>query len=303
MSSRDLTTAKADTLAKIEASLNYLAEMTEKPVMYTYTPPPGTPQTTRRNDPKTVAISDARPILGQLSLDTQGFALTHHDSKVVNFYDETEVREVYYPEVERLLKEATGAAQVVIFDHVVRCAPKAQPGENGVREPAKVVHNDYSLKSAPRRVRDHVPEEAEELLQHRFAEINVWRPIRGPIQESPLAVCDARSIEPGDIVASDLVYPHRVGETYVFTYNANHRWFYFPNMQRNEALLLKCYDSKEDGRARFTAHTSFDDPTSPPDAPPRESIEVRALVFFAPEKEDVEQATVTKRSSSTLSAN
>jgi hypothetical protein len=103
--------------------------------------------------------------------------------------------------------------KVVIFDHVVRCAPKAQRGENGVREPAKVVHNDYSLKSGPRRVRDHVPEEAEELLQHRVAEINVWRAIRGPIQESPLAVCDAQSIELRDVVASDLVYPHRVGET------------------------------------------------------------------------------------------
>jgi hypothetical protein len=283
--------------------VNYLAEMEEKPVMYAHTPPPGTSQTNRRNDSKIVKISDARPILGQLSLDTQGFALVHHHSKVVNFYDDTEVREVYYLEVERLLKETTGAVKVVIFDHVVRCAPKAKRGENGVREPAKVVHNDYSLKSAPRRVRDHVPEEAEELLQHRFAEINVWRPIRGPIQESPLAVCNARSIEPRDVVASDLVYPHRVGETYVFTYNPNHRWFYFPDMQRNEALLLKCYDSKDDGRARFTAHTAFDDPTSPPDAAPRESIEVRALVFFAPEKKDAEQATATTRGPAALSAN
>jgi hypothetical protein len=274
--------------AQVEATLNYLADGAERPVSYAYTPPPGAPQTTRRNAPHTVTIRNARLILDQLSLDRQGFMLTHQDSKVTNFYDEHEVREVYYPEVERLLKEVTGAVKVVIFDHVVRCAPKARQGEKGVREPARIVHNDYSFNSAPRRVRDHVPAEAEELLRHRFAEINVWRSIRGPIQESPLALCDAQSIVPQDVVASDLVYPDRVGETYAFTYNPAHRWYYFPRLEPNEVILLKCYDSKDDGRARFTAHTAFEDPTSPPDAPPRESIEVRALVFFAPENEEAE---------------
>jgi len=235
-------------------------------------------------------------------LDQHGFVLTHQASQVTNFYDEHEVREVYYPEVERLLKEATGAVKVVIFDHVVRCAPKARQGEHGVREPARIVHNDYSLQSAPRRVRDHVPAEAEELLQHRFAEINVWRAIRGPIQESPLALCDARSIAPQDVVASDLVYPDRVGETYAFTYNPEHRWYYFPQLEPSEVILLKCYDSKDDGRARFTAHTAFADPTSPPDAAPRESIEVRALVFFAPEQKDAEQGTASAYGAATLSA-
>ena len=169
-----------------------------------------------------------------------------------------------------------------------------------MREPAKLVHNDYSFKSAPRRVRDHLPEEADELLRHRFAEINVWRAVRGPIQKSPLALCDARSCTPQDTVPTDLVYPHRVGETYSFTYNPNHQWFYFPQMQRNEAILLKCYDSKEDGRARFTAHTSFEDPTSPPDAASRESIEVRALVFFAPEKTKSEPVIANGQSAATV---
>jgi hypothetical protein len=301
MPSTAQTVGHVEGRSAIEASLNYLLKTEEKPVAYTYTPPPGIPQTTRQNDPKTVTIHNARPLLNQLSLDTQGFVLTHHESKVVNFYDEAEVREIYYPEVEGLLKEATGAVKVVIFDHVVRCAAKARPGENAVREPAKLVHNDYSLKSAPRRVHDHVPEEAEELLRHRFVEINVWRAIRGPIQESPLALCDARSIAQEDVVPTDLVYPHRVGETYSFTYNPNHRWFYFPDMQRSEAVLLKCYDSKEDGRARFTAHTSFADPTSPPDAQPRESIEVRALVFFAPEHQEAKSVAVPGRETSTVS--
>ena len=274
--------------AQVEATLNYLADGVERPVSYAYTPPLGTPQTTRRNSPQTVTIRNARPFLGQLSLDTQGFVHAHQDSKVKNFYDENEVREIYYPEVERLLKDATGAVKAVIFDHVVRCTPKARQGEKGVREPARIVHNDYSFTSAPRRVRDHLPGEAEELLQHRFAEINVWRAIRGPLQESPLALCDARSIAPQDVVASDLVYPDRVGETYAFTYNPKHSWYYFPQLAPDEAILLKCYDSKDDGRARFAAHTAFNDPTSPPDAAPRESIEVRALVFFAPETKDAE---------------
>jgi hypothetical protein len=289
-------------LPHVQATLNYLAEGVERSVSYAYTPPPGTPQTTRRYSPHTAPIHNARPILNHLSLDQQGFVLTHHHSQVTNFYDVKEVRAVYYPEVERLLKEATGAVKVVIFDHVVRCAPKARQGEPGVREPARLVHNDYSFKSAPRRVRDHVPEEAEELLQHRFAEINVWRPIRGPLQESPLALCDARSIAPQDVVASDLVYPDRVGEVYTFTYNPAHCWYYFPQLEPSEVILLKCYDSKEDGRARFTAHTAFDDPTSPPEAAPRESIEVRALVFFAPEKKDAEQVTASVFGSATLSA-
>ncbi|HVN28654.1 MAG TPA: CmcJ/NvfI family oxidoreductase [Candidatus Binataceae bacterium] len=267
----------------VQAPLNYLAPTAEKPRTYTYPPPEGIPQSNRRNDPRVVRIRNARPFAEDLSLDIQGFALIRHRSAVVNFYNEQLVRELYYPEVEALLKARTGATRVVIFDHVVRNADKARRKEDDAREYGRLVHNDYSLRSAPRRVRDHAPEDAEELLKHRVAEINVWRAIRGPIQSTPLAVCDAQSIEARDVVACDLVYPHRVGETYAFTWNPNHRWFYFPQMLPDEALLLKCYDSKEDGRARFTAHSAFDDPTSPPDAPARESIEVRALVFYPPE--------------------
>jgi hypothetical protein len=167
---------------------------------------------------------------------------------------------------------------VVVFDHVVRNPLLAERGEKGVRAPARTVHNDYTFKSAPRRVRDLLPEEADRLLKNRFAEINVWSAIRGPIESSPLALCDARSLSAEDIVPADLVYRDRAGETFGFLYNPEHRWYYFPRLERNEAILLKCYDSKDDGRARFTAHTSFDDPNSPPNAAPRESIEVRALV-------------------------
>ena len=275
-------TSRNESVAEfVRGSRNYIAASTERPVYYAYEPPLGVPRHTGTFDPQSVTIRNGRPLLHDLSLDKQGFRVTHHETAVNDFYDRAEVERVYYPEIERLLKEATGASKVVIFDHQVRNLELFERGEKGAREYAKIVHNDYTAKSGPRRVRDHLPPaEADELLQHRFAEINVWRPIRGPIESSPLAVCDADSIAPGDFVPSDLIYKDKIGETYRFKYNPDHRWFYFPRLERDEAILLKCYDSKEDGRARFTAHTSFEDPSSPPDAAPRESIEVRALVFW-----------------------
>ena len=130
--------------------------------------------------------------------------------------------------------------------------------------------------------RELMGDEAEELLQHRFAIINLWRPIRGPVLESPLALCDAQSLSEENLVASDLKYPDRTGETYSITYNPNQRYYYFPKMEPDEPVLIRCFDSALAGAGRFSAHTGFDDPTSPPDAPPRESLEVRTLVFFPP---------------------
>jgi hypothetical protein len=275
----------AETSTGVVADMNYIAESSDKPVYYAYEPPAGTPRSTGKFVAHTVPIRDARQVANVLSLDIQGFRLINHETAVEDFYDQEEVKGVYYPEVEGLLKAATGAQKVVIFDHQVRNIALAKRGEKNAREYGKAVHNDYTAKSGPRRVRDHLPaEEAEQLLKHRFAEINVWRPIRGPIESTPLALCDARSINPQDFVPSDLVYRDKVGETYRFLHNPNHRWFYFPRLEKNEVILLKCYDSKEDGRARFTAHSAFEDPTSAADAAPRESIEVRALVFWSSEE-------------------
>lgn len=179
----------------------------------------------------------------------------------------------------------TGATKVVIFDHTLRNAHVSQ-NNNSVKEPVRRVHNDFTAKSGYTRARLELAargidkDEIDALLQQRFAVINIWRAINKPIQESPLTVCDAQSIASTDLIASDLVYRDRVGEVYAIAYNPTHRWLYFPQMQPNEALFIKCFDSAEDGRARFAAHTAFDDPTSPPDAPPRESIELRTFVFY-----------------------
>jgi hypothetical protein len=268
-------------LKSVVAPLNFLVPMAEKPVAYNYEPPPGVPARTGEGEQHQVAIRDARPLIGQLSLDREGFALLHHQTAVKNFYNEDEIASVYYPECQRVIKEATGAARVVAFDHIVRNAAMSAKG-NTIKIPAKRVHDDYTAWSAPQRVRDLMGEEAEELLKHRFAIINLWRPIRGPVLESPLALCDAQSLSEENLVASDLKYPDRTGETYSITYNPNQRYYYFPKMQADEVVLIRCFDSAPEGAARFSGHTGFDDPTSPPDAPPRESLEVRTLVFFPP---------------------
>ena len=241
----------------VEATLNYFAESSAKPVIYTYEPPPGIPRTTGKSEPHSVLIRNAR-LAEKLSLDREGFQLVNHETAMQDFYNRDEVQAVYYPEIEQLLKKATEAEKVVVFDHQVRNIQLYRRGEKQARDYASTVHNDYTAKSGPRRVRDHLaPAEAEERLQHRFAEINEWRPIRGPVESSPLALCDALSIEGKDFIPADLVYRDKVGEVYRFTYNPKHRWFYFPQLERNEAILLKCYDSKEDGTARFSAHTAF----------------------------------------------
>lgn len=264
----------------VVAPLNFIEPMKEKPYSYNYEPPPGVPARNTREETHTVTVHDARPLNDRLSLDREGFVLVRHPTEAADLYDEEQIKNVYYPECERLIKEHTGAKRVVAFDHIVRNAARMAKG-NPIKGYAGRVHNDYTAKSAPQRVRDIMGAEAEELLGRRYAEINVWRPIRGPLLRSPLALCDAQTLAEENLVASDLRYPDRTGETYAVTYNPAQRWYYFPKMEADEAVLIRCFDSARQGAARFSAHGAFDDPQTPEDAPPRESIEVRALVFFA----------------------
>ncbi len=262
------------------AEINYLEPNGERPRAYQYDPPPGIPVRSGKYAPVEVLVRDGRPLERELTLDREGFSLTQAPTAFMAFDDNDAVKAAYYPEVEAIVKRATGAARVVVFDHTVRHAPSALEKRNGVREPVKRAHNDYTVKSGPQRVRDLLGAEAGALVQRRFAIVNLWRPIGGPVEESPLGFCDARSIAPADLVATDLIYRDRIGETYSLAPNPKHRWYYFPRMATGEAALIKCYDSAEDGRARFAAHGAFDDPTSPANARPRESIEARTLVFF-----------------------
>jgi hypothetical protein len=269
-------------LPSVEGVLNFMLPMRDKPREYAYEPPPGIPRSNVTVDPHAVRIHDMRPIAPSLSLDREGFTLITHHSAVADFYDEAALPRIYYPDAKRLVADATGANRVVVFDHTIRRRIEGMedrtPG--APRQPSARVHGDYSEASGIQRVRDVMGAEAEALLQHRFAIINVWRPISGPLRDAPLALCDASSVGTNDLVANDLLYRDRAGENYTMVFNPNQRWFYVPDMQVDEALLLKCYDSARDGRARFMPHTAFTDPTPHDTVPPRESIELRTIAFF-----------------------
>ncbi len=269
-------------LPQVTGEIVYLARTAEKPHTYTYDPPAGVPKTNIVSEPHSVPIFDMRPVADGLTLDVQGFALVPAPTAVTDFYDEAQLQEIYYPEAENLVQQATGATRVVVFDHTIRRRTHGVEDRTpGIpRQPVTRVHGDYTEISGPQRVRDLMGSEAEDLLSRRFAIINVWRPIRGPLFDAPLALCDATSLAIGDLVPQDLIYRDRTGEIYGLTYNPAHRWYYAPAMQVDEALLLKCFDSQTDGRARFMPHTSFADPNAPNDVLPRESIELRTLVFF-----------------------
>jgi len=268
-------------LPSVEALLNYLVDTGEKPESYG-----GVSQTMADQKRKgqyeehKMTVTNGRQMIGQFSLEREGFIFVNHETKVKNFYDEGEVRSVYYAETEQLVKEISGAKRVVVFDHTLRSADPGMREEKQISGPVRNAHNDYTEWSGPQRVRDLLPDEAEELLKRRFAVVQTWRPINKPVQREHLAIADARSIGIKELIPSARVYPDRRGEVYHSTYNPEHRWYYFPNMRRNEAIVFKCYDSERDGRARWTAHCGFDDPTSSPGAPPRESIEMRTLAFF-----------------------
>jgi hypothetical protein len=266
----------------VKAVLNYTRNTGIRPVNYTFDPPSGVPRSSGEVDARTVAIHDARAERG-LSLDVSGFELVAHRSSLRDFaafQDSEAVKSVDYPEVAAALRSVTGAEKVVIFDHTLRDST-LQIGHAELREPVRRVHDDQTLASAPKRVAKHLTaEEAAWRLQRRFAIVNFWRPVGGPALRTPLAVCDARTIERDDLLESDLVYRDWVGETYAVAFNPRHRWYWYPRQATTEATLLKIFDSATDGRARLTAHTAFEDPHSPPDAPPRRSIEIRALLFW-----------------------
>lgn len=266
--------------AAMFVEIPYTAETGEKLVNETFGPGDINRYKTGAIDARRMPVTDGRLHAAELSLEGSGFVLVEHNTAVKDFFDITELQTVYYAEVEQLIKQQSGATRVVLFDHTLRSGDDAEREAKLLREPVISAHNDYTEWSGPQRVRDLLPDEAEKLLQGRFAIIQVWRAINQPIQSNPLAVADARSVAFDDLLVAERRYPNRVGQTYRLRYNAAHRWFYFPQMRRNEALVFTVFDSAKDGRARFTPHTSFVDPATKPGAPARQSIEARALVFF-----------------------
>ena len=227
---------------------------------------------------RTVPLHDGRAEAA--ALDTHGFELLAHPRPDVDWNDAAAVADVYYPQARALALDRTGARRAFLFDHTVRHGDEAVRAARGVREPAYGVHNDYTHWSARKQMRDLLPDEAETLLQRRFAILQIWRPIRRPIEADPIAIADARTIRESDLIPVNRISPGRVGETWQIAWHPRQRFHWFPHMTPDEALLFKVYDSVADGRARFTAHTAFRLPTQDATAPPRESCEVRMFLFF-----------------------
>ncbi len=268
------------------ADLSYTLDTGEKLVNETFGPNNILRKNNGTPDLRSVQVRNGRPLAAQFKLDVNGFEFVEHKTAVVNFFDAQELQSVYYREAEALIKKVSGAARVVVFDHTLRSGDQSEREAKLIREPVLSVHNDYTEWSGPQRVRDLLPDEADRLLAGRFAIIQAWRAIGQPIQSDPLAIADARSLDPADLLIAERRYPDRVGQTYRVRYNPAHRWFYFPQMRRDEALVFKVFESSTDGRARFTAHTAFTDPTTPPGAPARQSIEIRTLAFFGTDGTD-----------------
>ena len=277
------------TLDHVVASLAYREEPDGPPLIRVFPPSSGRETESLRREWHNMPVYDCRPIAGDLDLDTAGFQLLTRPSAFSDFLDPERVRAEYYPEVAALLKHAIGALEVFVFDHNVRSQARADRKEEGIREPVEGAHNDYTESSGPRRIREVLEDnDAGHLQGHRAALINVWRPLIGPVQDHPLAICDARTTLVDDFMPTaihhftegNLDTPSLIGEVSSFRHNPDHRWYYVSDMQPEEVVFLKCFDLADDGRARWTGHTGFRNPACPAEFVPRESIEARTVAVF-----------------------
>lgn len=276
-------------LRHVVAAMSYTQPLTGSARIRVFPPASGRKIESPPRERIEVPVYDCRPLANELTLDVAGFELLKDRTEFLDYYNPASVRAAYYPDVVRVLKKATGALAVFVFDHNVRNQTRADRKESGVREPVDGAHNDYTLSSGPRRIREVLAaNDALALAGHRAALINLWRPIVGPVQDRPLAVCDARTTRLEDFIPTeiqhfqenDLENPSLTGEIYSFKHSPAHRWFYVSDMQPDEVILLKCFDTAADGRALFTGHTGFQNPACPAVFTPRESIEARTVVVF-----------------------
>jgi hypothetical protein len=266
----------------VRSTMNYTVDSGIAPDYYFYDPDPSVKLNPPGTDVREVDIHDGWGMADRLSVDREGFEIHEFDPSFRQFDDEAAILGRFYPQVVDFVQRHTGAREVVVFDHTIRKRmPSDLKVQTEVQRPAvMLVHSDYTVISGPQRVRDIMGERAEPLLQRRVAFFNVWKPLYQRVEELPLAMVDAQTHDDGDMLRMDLKYRERTGEIYVMRFGQKHRWMYFPQMQPHHALLLKTYESSTDGRCRFMGHSAFEDPNTPPDAPRRESIEVRTMAFF-----------------------
>ncbi len=268
----------------VRSTFNYTRDGGRPPEVYFYEPPPGTEVRSPGDDPHEMTVQDGWGRAAAFSLDREGFAFREFRSPFQHWEDDAAIHERLYGEVAEFVRREVGAKRVVIFDHTIRAksnAKQATSEHSTVRRaPVRIVHCDYTPDSGPLRVRQLLPGEAGELLKSRVAFYNFWKPLRQTVEELPLGMCDVTSSTDADFITMKLRYRERDGEIFVLRHAPQHRWWYFPRMTPDQAILLKTYESETDGRARFIGHSAFDDPDTPPGAPMRESIEIRTIAFF-----------------------
>jgi hypothetical protein len=274
----------------VEVPINYLLKTSKTPVFHQSDTAADiqSAEGTRKACP--MRIQDARLIPNKFSLDVHGFTFENHQSLVTDFHDNFQLKSVYEPELEKLLTKLTGCGEIVIFDHTHRSSSADNRLNHNSRPPVAAPHADYTDTSAHERLRDVMGDVAKEKQKNRFAIINIWRSINGTIEEWPLAVCDSRTVDDTLMIATLRHAPHREEPSFEYSrqsetnhacYDSNHSWFYFSKMTQNEILIFKNYDTIRDGKtARYSLHTSFEDPTSPVNPSPRETIESRVILFF-----------------------
>jgi hypothetical protein len=265
----------------LTAPLEFLRPTPERPFTYMYPPPPGRPWQNAEYERVPVTIHDARGT--SPSIDREGFVLRHAPSAVDDFMDKEQLIQRYYPEMAQLALAVTGASQAFVFDHLLRKRQPGAPQAFGRMEghrpgAAGRVHCDFTATSARRRLEQELGEYAAGVA--RYSIVNLWRSIRHPVLDAPLALCDARSADPADLVASDIFYPDRQGEIYQAMHNPTHRWSYFPSMTRDEVLVFKQFDSGPGPLARYTPHAAFEHPAATAATPLRESMEIRCLLIY-----------------------
>jgi hypothetical protein len=268
----------------VQSVFNYTRDTGVAPEVYFYEPPPGTQYRRPGDDPREMTVHDGWARAASFSLDREGFALRDFSMPFEDWDDDRAIEGQIYGAVREFVREQVGATRVIVFDHTIRAKvnEKQQTSEHSTsrRAPVMVVHCDYTPHSGPLRVRQLLPDEADRLLERRVAFYNFWKPFRRTVEERPLAMCDASSSSNDDFIMMKLRYRERDGEIFAMRHSPRHHWWYFPRMTPDYAILLKTYDSETDGRARFIGHSAFDDPSTPPNAPMRESIEIRTIAFY-----------------------
>lgn len=258
------------------ADLTYLSPESGPPVYYSSKP--GEPERSEGIHAQVrVTLRDARSLGYASTLAREGFCLIRHNTQDVDFQSSDVIKTDYYPQIASLLERQLNADEVIVFDHNVRY-DDVRPG---LRRPARLVHVDYTTRSAVNRAVELTGDDAiVARIRRRFMQINVWRPLHYAVATSPLALADSRSINDNDYVRADIIYPDRRGEILEVMHDPSHKWFFYPDMAPNEMLLFKGFDSDPTAASSRTPHTAFDDPETPVNAKPRHSLELRAMAFF-----------------------